>query len=218
MNGHCDLMKKIQSNELCEKDDDPYDHVNGLLKQTLEFDADCCAAASLINEDIRSYIMGLTAAGLNDSHIAGCYESFTNFICGVVVSLYTLYQTIDSAVIHPSYYKESDLILRKHPLAGMRIIYIIMNISTAISGWNIFDKDQISNIESEALNTPFMFIDIFKDSVPPQFMKEVIANTEYMNHIQKLHDNWGVVVKLLDANYIKLAPYSKVDFRVGLDR
>jgi hypothetical protein len=215
INGHCDLIKKIGISELCEKSDenDILEPENGLILQTLEYDADCCAISSIINEEMSSYIMSLQAMELNPSLAAGYYESFTNYVCQVVVSLYTFFHALDSTRINKIDYTENELLTRKHPLAGSRIWYIIINIGCIISGWNIYREDQIKNIESEMMNTLKKYIELNKDIVPARFIKETLTNYIYLNHLQKVHDNWEKVLEMIDTNYVKLAPYSKCNFK-----
>jgi len=215
INGHCDLIKKIGISELCEKNDEPDDTENGLVLQTLEYDADCCAISSIINEEIRTYIMSLQAMELNPSLAAGYYDSFTNYVCQVVVSLYTFYHTLDSTLINMHNYTESELLKKKHPLAGLRIWYIIINIGCVISAWNIFDEEQIKNIVSEMMNILKKYIVLNNDIVPARFIKEILVNDIYLDHLQKIHDNWEVVAGMIDSNYGKLAPYSKFDYNMA---
>ena len=51
-NGHCDLSTSIGISELCEMENSSCSY-NNMVIQTLEYDADCCAIAALVNEEFR---------------------------------------------------------------------------------------------------------------------------------------------------------------------
>lgn len=210
MNGHCDLMNEygcselFETNSSCEK--------NGMVRQTLEFDADCCAIASIVNEYFRSSFSiiesmertyGLTGRpNLN---------STVQFITGLLVSTYILNHLLNSKIYIDSNITEEKLEQMTHPLPGIRLQYIWANIGTILLDNNIYDKNETNEIMDRALNVGMAFIKQFNDIAYCGFFAESFKE-KYVKHLQKIHDNWKIVRSLLVKSYVELAPYEENNF------
>lgn len=207
-NGHCDLMKKLDINELCEANSKD-DVQMSLLNQTLEYDADCCAIASLINEELRMYIM--IQQNLNMSNSDNWIDSIVKHISGTLIGLYILYN-----LLHESSYKNvimDEISLKKkgHPVPGLRIFYIMINSFDVVRKSNFFTSEELDIIIERTLKSWGSFIKEFDTVINPEFIK--IIKTEIgMNHLQQIHNNWKDVREMIDTHYARLAPYGEFDY------
>lgn len=208
-NGHCDLGRKLGIYELCEVSSN-VNIEHSMIIQTLEYDADCCAIAALINEEIRMYQMTFINMGMGDF---GCIiDSLIRFLAGVLIGLYILYNWLDGASNKKDILNKKKLEHLTHPVPGLRICYIALNAFNTLSNTGFFTKEQINQISERVLKSLFIFIKSFEDVADPQFIS--IMKTELgINHMQKVHDNWKQVREMLDVHYTHLAPYDKCDFK-----
>ena len=212
INGHCDYIKTRGIRELCE-DTNNIDPKNGLILQTLEYDADCCAISNLINEEIRSYIymfQNMGVAPIAESFI----NSFESFLCTVIISLYTLFQKLAST----REYQNTELTKEKlgmmsHPVPGIRIVYIIINIGCILNQWKIFDENQISRLLSAMFEELGEYIKISEYVVPAYYIKYSL-NDLIIEQMQKVHDNWkNISEDLQEFTYVKLAEYGEFNYK-----
>lgn len=207
MNGHCDLIKSMGISELSE--DNSECTMNGLDLQTLEFDADCCAIASIINEYFRDQFMIIDSIdGMNGRPNL---DSTVQFISGVLIAIYILHSLLNTQKIIPQQITDEYLQYMTHPLPGTRLLYVWATISTIITSLNIYSKEEINEISERAYNSVFSFINEFKDIAYPGFMKIAIEPVG-IRHMQKLNDNWKLIREKLDVHYNELAPYEEIDF------
>ena len=213
INGHCDYIITRGIKELCEDTNTTTDSGKGLILQTLEYDADCCAISSLINEEIRGYIyifQNMGVAPIAESFI----NSFESFLCTVIISLYTLFQKLAST----REYQNTELTKEKlevmsHPVPGIRIVYIIINIGCILNQWKIFDKNQISRLIDAMFEELGKYIKISEYVVPAYYIKYSL-NDLIIEQIQKVHDNWkNTREDLQKFTYAKLAEYGEFNYK-----
>lgn len=208
-NGHCDLAKKLGINELCEVSSDiNVDHT--MIRQTLEYDADCCAISALVNEELRMFQMLFINMGYGN--FSGTVGSMIQFLSSSLIGLYILHNWLNNANYYDKFTAtEKSLENMKHPLPGLRMHYIAINAFSVIENTGFFTEEDMKQIAERTLNALTCFIKSFKDVTNPKFMS--IINTDIgIKHLQKVHDNWEQVRELLDVHYANLAPYQKFDY------
>lgn len=206
MNGHCDYRKSIGLDELCEVNTDCTE--NGMIFQTLEFDADCCAISSMVKEYFRtSYMIIQSIPGVTGRPNI---DSTIQFISELLVSTYMLNHWLNTRYNFCTEFTEKTLEDMTHPLPGIRTFYIWATISTVLLQCEIYNKQEIDEILSRSINAVMTFAKEFSDIAYPSFLK-VAFDEVGKKHLQKLHDSWKDVRELLVVHYAELAPYEKAN-------
>lgn len=208
-NGHCDLAQKLGINELCETSTN-FDTEYAMIVQTLEYDADCCAIAALVNEQIRMHKM--VCINLKYYNTNGFVDSTIQFLSSSLIGLYTLYNWINN-VYHDDLIPTEDLLeSMKHPVPGLRVNYIAINAFYALRCAGFFTEEDMERIVESTLNSLSCFIKSYNDVASSKFMS-IIKTEVGINHLQKVHDNWEQVREmLLKTHFTELAPYQKFDY------
>ena len=213
-NGHCDLSNEIGISELCETENNTSTQ-NKMIMQTLEYDADCCAIAALVNEELRTYQMVFINTGIGN--FSCIIDSLIQFLSSTLISLYIFHNWINAAYYENMDIRKLKLEEKTHPIPGLRINYILLNAFCVIGNSRVFSEKEIDEIAERTINSLFTFIKKFKDVSNPVFLN-IINTEEGINHLQKIHDNWESVRKMLKVHYLKLAPYEKVDCKKIFNR
>lgn len=210
-NGHCDLSKKLGIYELCEASSD-IDTEYAMIIQTLEYDADCCAIASLVNEELRMYQMMFN--NMQMGNFSGSVNSIIQFLSSTLIGIYIFHSWINGAYYYDNFTAtEESLENMTHPLPGLRINYIALMALQVIESKGFFTEEDIKQIVDRTFNALICFIKSFKEVTNPKFIG--IINTEIgIKHLQKVHDNWEQVRDLLEVHYTNLAPYKKFDYNI----
>lgn len=186
--GHCDLLNHLCSNDnitfLSEATSSKLIN-DGLFRQTLEYDADCCAIANLINRQLLS----------KDYHD----REFKDFIYGISLSTlacYIVFKIFDNG-IHCRYtdYDLDNLEREEHPRPGLRINYLMGNISSLLCRY--YDKELDIILESM-----FNYIKRYEFIINGKFditnLEMGIAYTRKgSEHLRKIHNNWKRVREML---------------------
>lgn len=208
-NGHCDLSTSIGVTELCEMESGIKSN-NNMIIQTLEYDADCCAIAALVNEELRFY--QTTFINLGVGNFSCIINSLVQYLSSILISLYIFHNWINAAYYEGIDINKETLEDKTHPIPGLRIHYIILNMFSVLEKWKVFNEEEMRKIHERTINSFFTFVNKFRDVSNPLFLKSIIKK-DGLDHIQKVHDNWKDVRKLLKNNYSNLAPYSEFKYR-----
>ena len=208
MNGHCDLIKQMGINELCEKNSACSSM--GIDLQTMEFDADCCAISSMVNEYFRMHLMVIN--GINGMGGRPNIDSTIQFISGLLISTYIINSWLNTIKMETFEITEEYLEKMTHPLPGTRTIYIWATINTILNNLRIYSDEEIDQISNRSYEALLAFMKEFSDIAYPGFLK-IAFDDIGLGHLQKLHNNWEKVRKMLTIHYDNLAPYEQVDFK-----
>ena len=211
-NGHCDYKKNLDELEPCN-DFSKMSIKDFMIHQTLEYDADLCAIASFVNEEVRSYRMRENCLGFK---IKPPVNDMSIFLIKTIISLYILYNIfyrMENTDLIDSKFLEK----RIHPIPGLRLNYILLNAFCALSNTGFFNQNDINYILEKTLDSLDIFIKSFSEKTDSKFLK-VISNEIANKHIQKVHDNWEYVRSLLSTKYVTLAPYNKFDYSIYLKK
>lgn len=208
MNGHCDLIKQMGINELCEKNSSCSS--GGMDLQTMEFDADCCAVASMVNEYFRMHFMAIDS--MENMSGRPNINSTIQFLSGLLISTYIVNSWLNTIKMETSEITEERLEKMTHPLPGTRTIYMWATINTALINSNIYSDEEIDQISERSYGALLAFMKEFSDIAYPGFLKIAFENIG-LEHLQKLNDNWKKVRELLTVHYDDLAPYEQIDFK-----
>ena len=208
MNGHCDLIKEMGINELCEEN--LKCSSKGMDLQTMEYDADCCAVASMVNEYFRMQFMLINSIG----NMSGGpnINSTIQFLSGLLISVYIVNSWLNMIRMNTCEITWEYLERMTHPLPGTRAIYTWATVNTVVSNWNIYSDKEIMQISERSYKALFTFMNEFSDVAYPGFLK-VAFDDVGLEHLQKIHDNWEKVRELLTVHYVKLAPYECIDLK-----
>jgi len=206
MNGHCDLIKEMDISELCEENLECSS--KGMDLQTMEFDADCCAVASIVNEYFRMQFMVIN--NMKDMVGRPNIDSIIQFLSGLLISIYVVNSWLN--MIRMSAYEITEEYLEKmtHPLPGTRAIYTWATVNTVVGNLNIYSDEEIEQISERSYKALSAFMEEFSDIAYPGFLK-VAFDDVGLEHLQKIHNNWEKVRELLTVHYCGLAPYERMD-------
>lgn len=187
--GHCDLISHLaghdnitflneaMSNDLVQ---------NGLFRQTLEYDADCCAIANSINRLLMA----------KDYH----NKSFNETMHGISLcnlSCYILFKIFDNG-LHKNYnnYDLDNLKNDSHPRPGLRINYIMGNISSLL--YKYYSEENLKLILDKMLEYIKLYEKIFDENIDIKNMELGIAYTKKgSQHLREIHNNWENVREML---------------------
>lgn len=208
MNGHCDLIKEMGIDELCEENLECSS--KGLDLQTLEFDADCCAISSIVNEYFRMQIMVINS--IENMTGRPNIDSTIQFLSGLLISVYIVNSWLNMIRMSAYEITEKDLEKMTHPLPGTRAIYTWATIDTVLTNLNIYSDEEIEQISERSYKALLIFMKEFSDIAYPGFLKIAFEDVGLI-HLQKIHDNWERVRNLLTIHYGNLAPYEQVDLK-----
>ncbi len=211
-NGHCDLVKKLQLEKLSEVSNkigvEPK-----LVRQTLEYDADCCAIASMLNEQLRS--IGMLNKHFGDNSLRMSVDSLVQTMSHILISIFIINSQFYEVFKKANKCSLEDTInfveRLDHPLPGMRVMYMMLNMNCIIEQSGIYSEDETIEIFERTFDSLISFVEIYKDIVHPELLKVAITD-KGIKHLQKVHDNWEKVVKEIPIAYGTLAPYTKCDY------
>lgn len=208
MNGHCDLIKEMDISELCEENLECSS--KGMDLQTMEFDADCCAVASIVNEYFRMQFMVIN--NMKDMVGRPNIDSTIQFLIGLLISIYIVNSWLN--MIRMSAYEITEEYLEKmtHPLPGTRAIYTWATVNTVVGNLNIYSDEEIEQISERSYKALSAFMEEFSDIAYSGFLK-VAFDDVGLEHLQKIHNNWEKVRELLTVHYCGLAPYEHMDLK-----
>lgn len=212
MNGHCDYARSIGISELCEVNEECGE--NNMIRQTLEYDADCCSISSIVNEFFRNSIIKIP--GIPDMTGRISIDSVVQFISSLLVSIYIFTSWMNVQRYTVIEMTEERLERMTHPLPGMRVYYMWLTVNTVLQRVPFYHDDEKEEILSRSLNAVFDFINRFSDIAYPGYVKQAL-NTTGIKHLQKVHDNWKSVREKLTVHYNNLAPYEEIDLRSLFD-
>lgn len=212
MNGHCDYVSSMGIGELCEASEEV--GKNNMIRQTLEYDADCCAVTSIVNEYFRS--SKITIPGMSKLNGRMNINSVIQFISGLFISVY-IFTTWMNVHRCDGEITKKQLERMTHPLPGMRVFYMWETIDTALQKIPFYSDNEKEEILRRSLDALTFFIDRFKDIAYPGYIKQSL-NEVGKQHLQEIHDNWKVVREKLVIHYNDLAPYTQIDIRDMLER
>jgi hypothetical protein len=182
----------------------------GLKSQTIEYDADCCAAVIGLQLIIDKY--------RNKDKLPEIVIPYFNSLEDVIFlwtfSAYTIFRLLGSCK-----YDFNRLDKYPHPYPGFRQYFMIKMINR-----NIYASEYSSSIESiasKATTATYEFENVIKiikdESIIPEFIKTIhpppISHTFTdigRNHIFKILDNWNNVRPELEPySMVKLSPITK---------
>ena len=213
MNGHCDLIKEMGINELCEENTECSSR--GMDLQTMEYDADCCAISSIVNEYFRIQYMAINS--IDGMSGRPNIDSTIQFISGLLIAIYILNSWLNTLRITDQEITEEKLEKMTHPLPGTRTLYLWSTVNTVIYGLNVYSRDEIEQIADRSYESVFTFIKEFSAIAYPGFLMASF-NKVGVRHLQKIHNNWKNVRELLTVHYCDLPPYEDVDFESIFNR
>lgn len=187
--GHCDLithlaghddiafLNEAMSNDLVQ---------NGLFRQTLEYDADCCAIANSINRLLMA----------KDYHNKS-FDEIIHEISLCNLSCYILFKIFDNGK-HQNYndYDLDNLKNDSHPRPGLRINYIMGNISSLL--YKYYNEEKLGLILDNMLKYITLYEKIYDKNINIKNMELGIAYTKKgSQHLRGIHNNWDNVRRLL---------------------
>lgn len=188
--GHCDLINHLWSNSEVNFLNEATSNClvkDGIFRQTLEYDADCCAIANVINRQIMS----------KDYHNRK-FEDFSKAIGLCSLSCYILFKIFDNGE-HSNYenYKLDELSKSTHPRPGIRIDYIMGNIATLLLKY--YDNKEVNKIIDKVFENIKTFEMLFNNEIDIKKLEIGIAYTKKgREHMETIHNNWKEVSKLLE--------------------
>lgn len=195
--GHCALINHLFGNKIneitsnCLIDD-------GIFRQTLEFDADCCTIANLTNRIL-----------LKSNNI----DELSKGIGRCMLACYILFKVFDNGE-HMNYenYDLDTLACSTHPRPGIRQYYLGANICTVL--YNHFPKYDVDKITNTMLDHIKIFENSLNEVISLRNIEMGVSYTQKgVEHINRIHNNWGDVRKmLLDFTHDELAPYEPLNF------
>ena len=214
-NGHCDLITKLQMDRLNEVSD-KIGETPELIRQTLEYDADCCAIASMVNEQLRVAGMVNNQLGLNARISTGSLAQTISHILISIFILNSLFYEEFKKFSHCTLEETIDLVERLyHPLPGMRVMYMLLNIDCTIGQCGMYSPEERMEIFEEMFASLKSFVHEYKDVIHSEFLS-VAIDVKGIAHLQRIHDNWEKVMNEIPVSYSKLAPYMKFDYEAIL--
>ena len=207
MNGHCDYAKSIGISELCEASEECSE--NSMIRQTMEYDADCCSISSIVNEFFRSSVISIP--GMPDMIGKISIDSVIQFVSGLLISIYifTSWMNVRHYTLEMS---EEELEGMTHPLPGARVYYMWLTVGTVLHRIPFYDDAEKEEVLNRSLDSVFGFIRIFSNIAYPGYIKQSL-NATGIKHLQKVHDNWKNVREKLTVHYCNLAPYEETEFK-----
>lgn len=198
--GHCDLINHLfwdkETKFLMEATSNCLAN-DGLFRQTLEYDADCCAIANLINRQLMS----------RDYHNRD-FNEFSHGVSLCTLACYILFKIFDNGE-HINYdnYDLDNLENSTHPQPGLRMNYIVVNILSILSQY--YKDNEINAILDKIWEYILIFERINNKELKSDNLCITIGNTRKgSEHIRRVHNNWENVRKmLLPFSHDKLADF-----------
>lgn len=211
MNGHCDYASSIGISELCEASEECSE--NSMIRQTLEYDADCCSISSIVNEFFRNFVISMP--GMPDMIGKVSIDSVVQFVSSLLISIYifTSWMNVQHYTMEMT---EEKLERMTHPLPGARVFYMWLTVGTVLYRIPFYNDDEKEEISNRSLDSVFDFTNRFSDIAYPGYIKQSL-NEVGIKHLQKVHDNWKSVREKLEVHYNNLAPYEEIDFKSLFD-
>lgn len=198
--GHCDLINHLYGNKetnfLMEATSNCLAN-DGLFRQTLEYDADCCAIANLINRQLMS----------RDYHNRD-FNSFSHGVSLCTLACYILFKIFDNGEhTNINNYDLDNLENSTHPQPGLRMKYIVVNILTVLI--QCCKNNEIDAIQEKIWNYIICFEYANNKKLKIDNLCITIGNTRKgSEHIRRVHNNWkNVRNMLLPFSYDKLADF-----------
>lgn len=213
-NGHCDLVEKLQLEKLYEVSN-KIGKTPNLIKQTLEYDADCCAIVSMVNEELR--ITEMIKQQFSENHyLRTSVDSLVQVMSGILIAIFILHSLFHDIFQQYTgcsweesvkYVKELD-----HPLPGMRVLYMMLSMLGTVDQSNLYSKEELLEISDRVFSALKSFAEEYKDLIKHDYLKVMITN-EGIDHMQNVHDNWEKVMDEIPISYAKLSPFSKCNYK-----
>ena len=207
MNGHCDYIQKLGISELCEVSDLSADY--GMIRQTLEYDADSCAIASIMNGFWGSGQMAVQM--MQDSYGRLSSDSVIQFISGLLIAIYVFTSWLNVIRFTELESTEEELEKMTHPIPGIRLYSMWATIFTVLEKVKIYTQEEKEEIIDRSMQAVMTFISVFKDVAYPGYLRYTFEPI-CLKHLQKVHNNWKYVRGELTSSYNELAPFEEVDF------
>lgn len=199
--GHCRLINHLYGESLVEIMKDALVN-DGIFRQTLEYDADNCAIANLINRILLVNNFNENSFDKIKDEIGKC-----SFAC------YIIFKIFDGGK-HKKYenYELDQLAKSTHPRPGIRMNYIMANICSVL--YNNFSDDEVVQVSEIMVNYIRTFEQIFDKNISLENLEIGIAYTNKGNqHVKIIHNNWeNVRSKLEKFTHDELAPFKKLEF------
>lgn len=196
--GHCDLIEhlwgkssisELTSNNLIN---------DGIFRQTLEYDADCCTIANITNRLLMIY--------------GDDVENISEDIGQWMLACYILFKVFDGGN-HTTYdqFDLDGLAKSSHPRPGMRQDYLMKTIVTLLISH--FSEQEVDSIMIKV----FGYLKIFEESLQNVFdLKQIEMGVSYTKkgdeHLITIANNWEKVRGMLEPyTHDNLAPFEKLE-------
>jgi hypothetical protein len=198
--GHCRLINHLWGNAVLNEFTSDCLINDGIFRQTLEYDADCCTIANIINRILINNIDDLTSISVQ---IAQC-----------MLSCYILFKLLDNGA-HSKYenYDLDELAQSTHPRSGIRQGYLLSTMFTLLQ--RHFSDSQIDIVADKVMEYIRKFELILNGDVNLRNLEIGIGFTQKGNeHKLKIANNWEKVRKMLEPfTHDELAPFEKISYK-----
>lgn len=198
--GHSGLINYLYGDSITEMMRDCLIN-DGIFRQTLEYDADNCAIANLIN---RILLCGNSETSFNEiSEDIG--------LCSLAT--YIIFRLFDEGK-HRNYenYDLDELSKSTHPRPGIRMNYIMANICSILDIY--YNDKQVAQIAQKMIDYIRVFEEALNKEISIYKLEIGIAYTQKGNeHVKRIHNNWEHVRKQLEPyTHDELAHFEKLEF------
>ena len=197
--GHCDLIYQLWGNSSISELTSNCLIDDGIFRQTLEFDSDCCTIANITNRVLI----------INTENT----DKVTDDLGQWMLSCYVLFKILDGGR-HAKYenYDLDNLAKVTHPRAGMRQNYLLANIATLLL--KHFSESDVDEIIGKVFQYILKFELSLSESLDFKKIELGISYTQKGNeHFKKISNNWGTVREMLmPYTHDELAPFEEVNF------
>ncbi|PFL21652.1 hypothetical protein COJ07_10210 [Bacillus cereus] len=196
--GHCDLIYNLWGRSITELTSNCLID-DGIFRQTLELDADCCTIANITNRVLM----------INNRDINKISEELGQWM----LSCYILFKIFDDG--RHSMYQDYDLdslAQSTHPRPGIRQNYLIANISTVLL--KHLKYSEADTIIGKILSYIVKFEETLNDIVVLRNLELGVSYTIKGNeHLKRISNNWETVRIMLEPyTHDELAPSKAVNF------
>lgn len=195
---HCDLINQLWGDRISELTSNATIN-DGMFRQTLEYDADCCTIT-----DISYSVLRISK---------GDTSKISKEIGQWMLSCYILFKIFNNnEYTHYENYNLDSLENSTHPRPGLRQHYLLANIATILM--KHFEETLVSEIIQEIMD----YIELFEGTLNDQYdlkkMEMGIAYTQKgSEHLTRIANNWKDIRAMLEPyTHVKLAHFEKVDF------
>lgn len=220
--GHCDYLNALNMNYLLEMAS-TCDKKEGILKQTLEYDADCTASTTVINQIIRasSDPDQVIENALINLLVYDAYDMdyFTEESCIFIFATYTLLRIL--GIDDDCYSKTNldELEQSDHPHIGIRQENIMASISSIMHILQC-DEPYIKSVCDKYIES-FKLAELLysnRERISKDIPMMVYYTHKGLRHYINVHNNWKYVrSELIAYSHDGLAPYEELSYEKFLE-